>query len=194
MPSHLYVVVTCKTKGCKNICALKYLGPDIGAIEIGEMAPTGVQYECGQCSSGVSIRACGVPGGAVSASAPGGVGKRMGTLDSSALIFPNKCCPVTVSKLSSLWPVCVKGIVAIVSPHPAMPYAKINPKNLDTACIIEEEPNSAHSVVSRLTGTGPGACRTFWPQRGETNKCIDGKSARTSSGLIQHAIYPVEPI
>ena len=49
MPSHLYVVVTCKTKGCKNICALKYLGPDIGAIEIGEMAPTGVQCECGQC-------------------------------------------------------------------------------------------------------------------------------------------------
>lgn len=47
MPEHLYLVVNCKTRG--NICAVKYHGVDIGATEIGEMAPTGFDYRCGQC-------------------------------------------------------------------------------------------------------------------------------------------------
>src|ERR1039458_1135746 len=67
------------------------------------------------------------------------------------------------------------------------------PNPLDTACIIKEEPNSA-SVVSRLTGTGPGICRPIWPQGGETNRCIYTKSARTPSGLIRHAIVQTAPI
>ena len=49
MPKHLYLVVDCKTQGCGNVCAIKYHGEDIGAIEIGEMAPTGFSYQCGLC-------------------------------------------------------------------------------------------------------------------------------------------------
>jgi hypothetical protein len=49
MPQHIYVVVTCKTPRCANVCALKHLGPDIGAVEIGEMTPTGAWYACAQC-------------------------------------------------------------------------------------------------------------------------------------------------
>src|ERR1039458_3440243 len=66
-------------------------------------------------------------------------------------------------------------------------------KSLTRPRIIKEEPNSAQRRVPPYW-TGPGACRTFWPQRGETNKCICTKSARTSSGLIRQTIYPAAPI
>lgn len=49
MGSHFYVVISCKTPQCGIIGALKYLGPDIAVVEIGEMAPTGVWYQCGAC-------------------------------------------------------------------------------------------------------------------------------------------------
>jgi hypothetical protein len=46
---HLWLVVTCKTPKCGNLCAIKYHGTDIGAIEIAEMVPTGFSYQCGLC-------------------------------------------------------------------------------------------------------------------------------------------------
>jgi hypothetical protein len=49
MTKHIYIVVSCKTPKCRNICALKYLGLYEGQVEIAEMAPTGVQYQCGLC-------------------------------------------------------------------------------------------------------------------------------------------------
>lgn len=49
MAKHWYVAVTCKTPACLNVCALKYLGPDIGQLEVAELAPTGAVYQCGKC-------------------------------------------------------------------------------------------------------------------------------------------------
>jgi len=49
MPRYIYVVVTCKTPRCGNVCALKYLGVHEGQLEIGEMVPTAFVYECGVC-------------------------------------------------------------------------------------------------------------------------------------------------
>jgi hypothetical protein len=49
MAKHLYVVVDCKTEGCKKVCAVKYHGVDVGQVEIGELAPTGSEYQCGLC-------------------------------------------------------------------------------------------------------------------------------------------------
>ena len=49
MPDHLYVVVDCKTRGCKNVLALQYQGADTRQIAIGEETPTGLWYQCAKC-------------------------------------------------------------------------------------------------------------------------------------------------
>src|SRR5580692_12169912 len=49
MPKYLYLVVTCKTPGCGNVCAVRYHGIDQGATAIGELTPVGFTYECGLC-------------------------------------------------------------------------------------------------------------------------------------------------
>jgi len=49
MAKHLWLVVTCKTPQCGNLCAIKYHGIDIGVIEIAEKAPSGFSYQCGKC-------------------------------------------------------------------------------------------------------------------------------------------------
>jgi len=46
---HIYAAVNCKTPDCRNVCALKYFGVDVGQVEIQEMTPTGVTYQCGNC-------------------------------------------------------------------------------------------------------------------------------------------------
>ena len=49
MAMNLYLVANCKNPACRQICAFKYMGPDIGQVEIAELTPTGFQYECGGC-------------------------------------------------------------------------------------------------------------------------------------------------
>lgn len=44
---HLYVVVNCKGYG--NVCAVKYVGEDIGGVEIGFMTLEHFAYWCAQC-------------------------------------------------------------------------------------------------------------------------------------------------
>jgi hypothetical protein len=49
MQKHIYLAVNCKTRGCGTICLIKYLGPDTGQSEVDDTAPTGFQYQCGNC-------------------------------------------------------------------------------------------------------------------------------------------------
>jgi hypothetical protein len=60
---HLYPLRSLSAKGyvsrgqdqCGTIGALKYLGPDIAVVEIGEMAPTGVWYQMRRMSEETSL-------------------------------------------------------------------------------------------------------------------------------------------
>jgi hypothetical protein len=76
-------------------------------------------------------------------------------------------------------------VISMKKTVPTSPQA-----HLDTPRIIKEEPNSAQRRVPPHE-TGPGACRTFWPQRGKRTNGSDIKRARTSLGLIRYSIYPI---
>jgi hypothetical protein len=50
MAKHVYLVVTCKTAKCGNLCAIKYYGLYKGRFEIGKQTPAEFWYKCGECS------------------------------------------------------------------------------------------------------------------------------------------------
>jgi hypothetical protein len=47
---HLYLALNCRTPACGTAMLVKYIGPDIGQKEVGDLVPTGFEYECGRCT------------------------------------------------------------------------------------------------------------------------------------------------
>jgi hypothetical protein len=69
---------------------------------------------------------------------------------------------------------------------------RFGPTTLDTACYNQRRTKQRSAVVSHLTGTGPGACRTLWLQRGENGQ-MHRQTWSHPSGWIRPKAYPTKP-